>query len=43
MSLIVILLIQNAMSREAFSAWGWRVPFIISIFLVGISLYIRVS
>src|SRR5687768_1037759 len=42
MSLIVILLIQNAMSREAFNAWGWRVPFIISIFLVGISLYIRV-
>ena len=30
------------MSREAFNAWGWRVPFIISIFLVGISLYIRV-
>jgi MFS family permease len=42
MSLIVILLVQNAMSREAFSAWGWRVPFIISIFLVGVSLYIRV-
>ncbi len=42
MSLMVILLIQNAMSRETFNAWGWRVPFIISIFLVGISLYIRV-
>jgi MFS family permease len=42
MSLMVILLVQNAMSREAFNAWGWRVPFIISIFLVGISLYIRV-
>ena len=42
MSLVVILLVQNAMSREAFNAWGWRVPFIISIFLVGISLYIRV-
>ena len=41
MSLVVILLIQNAMSREAFNAWGWRMPFIISIFLVGISLYIR--
>jgi MFS family permease len=42
MSLIVILVVQNAMSRETFNAWGWRVPFIISIFLVGISLYIRV-
>ncbi|HEX6045960.1 MAG TPA: MFS transporter [Pyrinomonadaceae bacterium] len=41
MSLIVILLVQNTMTREAFSAWGWRVPFIISIFLVGVSLYIR--
>ena len=41
MSLIVILLVQNAMSREAFSSWGWRLPFIISIFLVGVSLYIR--
>ncbi|HKS27499.1 MAG TPA: MFS transporter [Pyrinomonadaceae bacterium] len=40
-SLVVILVVQNAMTREAFSSWGWRVPFIISIFLVGISLYIR--
>ncbi len=41
LSLAVILMVQNAMSREAFSSWGWRVPFIISIALVGISLYIR--
>src|SRR5262245_42335254 len=40
-SLIVVLLVQNSMSKEAFSAWGWRIPFIISLFLVGISLYIR--
>ena len=42
LSLMVIVLVQNAMSREAFNGWGWRVPFIISIFLVGISLYIRI-
>ncbi len=42
LSLMVILFVQNAMSREAFNAWGWRVPFIISIFLVGVSLYIRI-
>src|SRR5262245_3125194 len=41
MSLAVSIVVQNSMSREAFSAWGWRVPFIISIFLVAISLYIR--
>src|SRR6187401_1864298 len=37
-SLVVILFVQNALGPEDFSAWGWRVPFIISIFLVGISL-----
>ena len=41
-SLAVILIVQNAMSAEAFRAWGWRLPFLISIGLVGISLYIRV-
>jgi MFS family permease len=40
-SLVVILLIQNLMSRESFAHWGWRLPFIISIFLVAVSLYIR--
>ena len=40
-SLAVILIVQNAMSPEAFQSWGWRLPFLISIFLVGISLYIR--
>src|SRR4026208_2377273 len=37
-SLAVILIVQNSMSREAFGAWGWRIPFLISIFLVAISL-----
>jgi MFS family permease len=40
-SLAVILLVQNSMSREAFASWGWRIPFLTSIFLVGVSLYIR--
>ncbi len=40
-SLVVGIVVQNSMTREAFNAWGWRIPFIISIFLVGISLYIR--
>ncbi|MFN2482577.1 MAG: MFS transporter [Pyrinomonadaceae bacterium] len=41
LSLAVILFVQNAMSKETFGAWGWRVPFLISILLVGVSLYIR--
>lgn len=40
-SLVVVLIVQNAMSKEAFNSWGWRIPFLISIFLVGISLYMR--
>jgi MFS family permease len=40
-SLAVILIIQNTMSREAFTSWGWRLPFIVSIFLVAVSLYVR--
>src|SRR4030095_3326314 len=40
-SLVVILVVQNALTRETFANWGWRIPFVISIFLVGVSLYIR--
>ena len=40
-SLMVILLTQQSMSKEAFSAWGWRIPFLASILLVSVSLYVR--
>src|SRR5258705_5635770 len=30
LSLIVILIIQGSMSKEAFAAWGWRIPFLLS-------------
>ena len=40
-SLAVILLVQNTMSAEAFATWGWRVPFLVSIGLVAVSLYVR--
>jgi MFS family permease len=41
LSLAVILTVQYTMSRESFAAWGWRVPFLLSIALVGVSLYVR--
>src|ERR1700730_4595808 len=42
-SLIVILVTQNSMSKEDFAAYGWRIPFLVSIILVLISLYIRLK
>lgn len=40
-SLAVILIVQNTMTKDAYASWGWRLPFIVSIFLVAVSLYIR--
>ena len=42
-SLGVVLGVKKMMTPEAFSAWGWRVPFLLSIVLVGMSLYIRLK
>jgi MFS family permease len=42
-SLLVILGTQNAMSKDQFADWGWRIPFLLSIVLVTISLYIRLK
>ncbi|MGA3193889.1 MAG: MFS transporter [Terriglobales bacterium] len=42
-SLLVILATQNAMSKEDFANYGWRIPFLVSIILVLISLYIRLK
>ena len=42
-SLIAILLTQQSMTKDAFSSWGWRIPFLASIILVTISLYVRLK
>src|SRR2546429_8391735 len=42
-SLLVILATQYSMTKDNFNDWGWRVPFLISIILVSISLYIRLK
>ncbi len=41
LSLIVILLVRTNIGEEAFGAWGWRIPFLASILLLGVSLWIR--
>jgi len=43
LSLIVILGTRTMVGEEAFSDWGWRVPFLVSIFLLAISVWIRLS
>jgi len=40
-SLGVILIVRSLMQKTAFEATGWRIPFLLSILLVGMSLYIR--
>ncbi len=41
-SLAVIVVTQQSMSPATFQAWGWRLPFLLSLVLVSISLYIRI-
>lgn len=41
LSLLVILFIRKGMGEDAFKEWGWRIPFLVSIVLLGISVWIR--
>jgi MFS family permease len=43
LSLMVILGTQTLLGPEKFADWGWRVPFLLSIFLLAVSVYIRLS
>lgn len=43
LSLLVILGCRQAMTPEAFDAWGWRIPFLLSAALLGISIWIRMK
>jgi MFS family permease len=43
LSLMIILGIRLEMGNEAFAAWGWRIPFLLSALLLGISLWIRLK
>ena len=39
----IILACRTAMTKEAFATWGWRIPFWMSIFLLGVSVWIRLK
>ena len=43
LSLLVILFTRGAMGEPAFLDWGWRIPFLLSVVLLGISVWIRLQ
>ena len=43
LSLMVILGVRNYLGEVAFADWGWRVPFLVSILLLAVSVWIRLS
>ncbi|UDF33698.1 UNVERIFIED_ORG: MHS family MFS transporter [Shinella sp. XGS7] len=43
LSLVVILAVQFILGKEAFAAWGWRIPFLVSVVLLGVSVWIRMK
>lgn len=40
---VLFLILNLSMSAEAFTAWGWRVPFLLSAVLVVVGLYVRLK
>jgi MFS family permease len=43
LSLLVILGVRTSIGEDAFKAWGWRIPFLVSVALLGISVWIRLQ
>jgi len=43
LSLLVILGCRVWLGTEAFEAWGWRIPFLVSLILIGVSVWIRLT
>ena len=42
-SLVVIIVTREIVGTEAFTAWGWRIPFLLSLLMVAIAIYIRLQ
>ncbi len=43
LSIIVVIVCRALIPADAFAAWGWRVPFLLSIALLAISLWMRLK
>lgn len=43
LSLLVILGVRTSLGEPAFVDWGWRIPFLVSILLLGVSVWIRMT
>jgi len=42
-ALLVVIVTRTSIGEDAFKAWGWRIPFLISVILLGVSLWIRMQ
>jgi MFS family permease len=42
-ALIVVIVTRTNLGEDAFKAWGWRIPFLVSVILLGVSLWIRMQ
>ena len=43
LALLVIVATRSALGEAAFADWGWRIPFLLSVLLLGVSVWIRLS
>jgi MFS family permease len=42
-ALLVVIGVRSALGEEAFASWGWRLPFLVSIVLLAVSMWIRMQ
>src|SRR5271170_2105595 len=42
-ALLVVIVTRTSLGEDAFKTWGWRIPFLISVILLGVSLWIRMQ